>query len=398
MMKTKIFAAALLSVLALSSCSQEKHPAAGVYAIDKYWSESYTGPLGIQVSGGLMTLAGEPLYVTGVNCYNLFIQAVSGNAVTVTEMERTVEVLKNQEVPVVRFSCSPYYPGQMGLYMDHRKDYMDCLEYLAKLCDEAGILIIPSFYWQIACMPEYYGESIDKWGDTSSSTYRFMLAYTKEIVDVLKGHKCLAAWEFGNEFNLAADIAIAGYPDIPASAIGTALKGFSEVVSQNDPEGRLIASGHSVMRNAQWHLANERNWNTDSFNQYKAITAVMTPPLVQGMSEHIYEAARSFSDRGTLDRDGQLKCSMEAAKELGKVFYAGEFTGTADGNDELVSSYYASFYRTGVQLSLIWNYALLGDIEHSFKAGTHAGNVAFSQMRKLNGRFRSDAISNRNNN
>jgi len=41
-----------------------------------------------------------------------------------------------------------------------------------------------------------------------------------------------------------------------------------------------------------------------------------------------------------------------------------------------------------VQLSLIWNYALKGDIEWSFKAGTEYGNMAFGFMRRYNNKFK----------
>ena len=41
-----------------------------------------------------------------------------------------------------------------------------------------------------------------------------------------------------------------------------------------------------------------------------------------------------------------------------------------------------------VQLSLIWNYPLKGDIEWSFKAGTEYGNMAFGFMRSYNNKFK----------
>ena len=86
-----------------------------------------------------------------------------------------------------------------------------------------------------------------------------MIDYTKDIVNTLKDHKCLAAWEFGNEFNLGADIDIAGYAEFPAAAVETACKGFAETVASLDPQDRLILSGHSVMRNAQWNLAHNKS-------------------------------------------------------------------------------------------------------------------------------------------
>ena len=143
------------------------------------------------------------------------------------------------------------------------------------------------------------------------------------------------------------------------------------------------------MRNAQWHLYRSENWNTDSFEEYVKATELMTPEPMQGMSEHIYEEARKFSDLGTLDRDGQIAKSMEAAAQLGKVFYVGEFSGPTDGNtSDLIASHHETYYNAGVQLSLIWNYALRAQIEHSFKASSREGNIAFGAMRKYNKKFR----------
>lgn len=361
------------------------------YALDVYWDADYSGKLGIHVSGQplRMTLADIPMYATGVNCYNLFLQSVNSSMSTVN-MEATVNVLIDEEVPVVRFAGTIYHASQMSYYTDQKETYFANLKKLAELCDEANILLIPSVFWQIATLPEYFDEHISAWGNTESKTYKFMIDYTKEFVNLLKDHKCIAAWEFGNEFNLAADIAIAGYPDISAANIGVALKGFADTVKSLDPHGRLIASGHSVMRNAQWHLAYDRNWNHDSFSQYIEMTGIMTPEPMKGMSEHIYEEARVFSDLGELDRRGQIEQSMKAAAQLNKVFYVGEFTGPSGGTSaELIQDHYDTYYEKGVQISLIWNYAYLGDIEHSFKAFTREGNIAFGCMRKLNNKYRS---------
>ena len=76
-----------LSVIALafavSACqkdSDEKEiEKTAPYAPEVYWNDSYSGKLGLQLGSTKsgkprMTLGGELLYVTGVNCYNLFVQ------------------------------------------------------------------------------------------------------------------------------------------------------------------------------------------------------------------------------------------------------------------------------------------------------------------------------------
>ncbi len=406
-MKTQLLKlAALALIFCLPACEKDKDDEGGggeestaKFAPDIYWSDSYSGKYGIQ-TGTLaslpgkprMMLGGVPLYITGVNCYNLFVQCHETDNMQTNEMEETVKVLAEEEVPVVRFSCSPFYPSQMHFYTEQKDKFLSNLGRLAELCDQYHILIIPSVFWNSSCLPEYFGEQIGSWGDTSSKTYQFMLTYTTDIVNTLKGHKCLATWEFGNEFNLAADIGIAGYAQIPASAVGTAYKGFAETVRSLDDQGRLIASGNSVMRNAQWNLANNKNWTNDTFKQYVEITGVMTPDPMKGMSEHIYEDERVFSDLGTLNRTNQIAKAKEAAATLGKVYYIGEFMGpnnqTAKGDSIAVKRHYSTYLSQKVQLSLIWNYALRGEIEWSFKAGTEYGDMAFGYMRKYNYYYR----------
>lgn len=398
----KSFIYLLLVVLAsFTSCKgeetgKEESENGGTWAPEVYWSSSYSGPKGIQIGTlpsdpgkARMFLGGELLYVFGTNCYNLFVQCHEADNMNTSEMELAVKELAENEVPVVRFSCSPYYDHQMHYYFDQKQKYLANLDKLGTICDEYHILLIPSVFWNTSCLPSYFGEDIQAWGSTESKTYKFMLQYTKEIVDVLKSHKSLAAWEFGNEFNLAADIGIAGYADLPASCVQTAYKGFAETVKENDPEHRMICTGNSIMRDAQWHLANQKNWSTDSFNEYVTISKVMSPAPMTGLSEHIYEDPRNFSDLGKLNRTQQVIKSKECAAELGQAFYVGEFTGpkTVSGDSVKVKSHFSTYYSQKVQLSMIWNYALRGNIEYSFKADDYNG-VAFSLIRRYNNNFK----------
>ncbi|MGN0202390.1 MAG: hypothetical protein ACI399_05735 [Candidatus Cryptobacteroides sp.] len=402
-MKSRIFTlAASALLLAAISCQSDnkgdsKDSVEGVFAPDVYWETGYSGKYGIQTGSAInkpdaprMQLGGKPLYVTGVNCYNLFVQCHEADNMQTGQMQETVNVLAQEKVPIVRFSCSPFYASQMHFYTEQKEAYLANLKELAELCDQKHILLIPSIFWNTSCLPEYFGESLSAWGDTESRTYGFMVSYTTDIVNTLKDHKCIAAWEFGNEFNLAADIGSQGYPDIPAKAVGTAYKGFAQTIKALDNHGRMICSGNSVMRNAQWNLANNGSWSNDSFKQYVEITGVMTPDPMNGMSEHIYEESRVFSDLGTLNRTYQIIRAKEAAESLGKLYYVGEFTGpmTARGDSSIVKNHYAAYLSQKVQLSLIWNYALKGDIEWSFKAGTEYGDMAFRNIRKYNELFK----------
>ena len=155
-----IAAAFLLGLVSCEKDPQGNEVSAAKYALDAYWADDYDGKLGIQVSEGatpMMTLAGEPLFVTGINCYNLFNQSISAS-MSVSEMEATVAVLIDQEVPVVRFNCGIYHASELTRYFDQKEQYFANLTKLAQLCDQAHILLVPSVFWQIATLPGYYSE------------------------------------------------------------------------------------------------------------------------------------------------------------------------------------------------------------------------------------------------
>ena len=393
----------VLVVLMVSSCEKEpkgnpdKDPRS---ALERYWADDYAGEIGIQqgehsVHGVVvprMFLGGKLLYVTGVNCYNLFVQSHNSDGMKTTDMEKTVEALAKEQVPIVRFSGSPYYAGEFYFYFDQKQKYLENLDLLATLCDEAHILLVPSIFWETGSVPNYYREHPTAWGDPTSQTYAHMLSYTTDIVNTLKDHKCVAMWEFGNEFNLQADLGITGRANIPAKDVETAYKGFAELIKTLDPHGRVIASGNSVMRNGQYHLMTIPSWDTDSYEQYKEVTGVFTPDPMNGMSEHIYEDAREFSDKGTVGRSDQLSYAKQAAAELGKVYYVGEFTGPscsdALGDSLKVRRHFISYFAQRVQVSMMWNFALKGDTVSSFSADTPNGRIAFNLMREYNERFK----------
>ena len=398
-------APALIVLLALFVCGCEKDPTDNPdkdsrSALERYWADDYTGEIGIQqgdcnIKGVVMPrmyLGGKLLYVTGVNCYNLFVQCHDSDGMKTELMEKTVEALAKEQVPIVRFSGCPYSPGQFHFYFDQKQKYLENLDYLATLCDEAHILLVPSIFWQTESAPVYYEEGPAAWGAPSSKTYAYMLSYATDIVNTLKDHKCVAMWEFGNEFNLQADLGITGRANIPAKDVETAYKGFADLVKTLDPHGRVIASGNSIMRNAQYHLMVFPSWDKDSYEQYKEITGIFNPDPMTGMSEHIYEEAREFSDKGKVGRSDQLSYAKQVAAELGKVYYVGEFTGPscsdAMGDSLKVRKHFISYYAQRVQISMMWNFALKGDIVSSFSADSPNGRMAFNMMREYNERFK----------
>lgn len=400
--------------LALCSCGSRQ---ALSYAPDAYWLDSYQGPYGIQVSGicpgqseqhahdshasctqssgserhdcptkaaPTMLLAGLPLHATGLNCYDLLVQCHEADSMATTQMEQTVEILEREQVPIVRFSVLPFHPHQFHYYSEQKAKYLANLEHLATLCDSKHILLVPSFFWHTPCQTETNSESLEAIGTPGSKAFAQMQQITREIVEVLKGHKCIAAWEYGNELNLAADISNVGHPKFTMAQLNQVLSEFGRIVREADPHARLICTGHGQPRDAQWHLAHEDSWTTDSYAQYEQIVGTLTPDPMQGVSEHIYESTRTFSDLGPQTKLQTLRLAKQAAAANGKVLYLGEFTGAACDDILRVRDSYECIVAAGVQLSFQWNYALRGSVEWSFSADSEKGKQGFELMRFYN--------------
>lgn len=395
MMRGRIFALLLvfLSFFACT-CTEQTPPTIenseeNSNPFEVYWADDYAGKMGIQVKTlkpgePRMYLADKLLYVTGTNCFNLFTQTFVSLIFPLNNVKKTFAVFEEEKVPVVRFSAIPYYAKDYGLYFENKKEYLAALDSIATLADKKHIGLVPSIFWKPLETAKYYEEEYKAWGDKNSQTYKFMLDYTRDIVNTLKNHKSILAWEFGNEFSLDADISIAGYPELSANDVRIAYKGFADLVAELDPHNRMIGSGNSIMRNAQYHLLHNKNWDIDSFNQYVEITEVMTPDPMKGMSEHVYEEPRIFSDKGTVSKEEQIRYAKEAAARNGKVYYIGEFTGPRAADEVLMRKNYQIYVDNKVQLSMVWNFALKGDVEWSFSAASDMGKMTFSLMREYN--------------
>lgn len=379
------------------------------YALDRYWADDYEGPYGIKVGrisaispDNRMILAGQPLYAAGINCYNLMTQDKDCGDAGFEKVKQTISILAEEKVPIVRFSVIPWGADDINnKYVANKAAYLQRLDQIATLCDEKHILLVPSVCWEITQMikstGEYTPESIAPWGNLKSKVYLLMIDMAADLVNTLKDHKSIAMWEFGNEMNLQADIDGGGeYPALRADAVQRAARGFAKKCFELDPHQRLVGSGYSIMRNAQWHLYKEKNWNNDSYDQYVEMTGLMTPEPMMGMSEHHYISdRRKFSDLGELDHRNQIKYAKKCAAELGKVFYCGEFTGPACDNVGLTypEQYYDDFFEERVQISMVWNFILEGNASGAdFRPGEENTKGLFTKMRSINDQFKALTI------
>ena len=263
---------------------------------------------------------------------------------------------------------------------------------IAEYAETCRIGLIPSLFWHFAAVPRYFGETYRSWGRDTSRTLEFMKTYTRRVVETLQGCKSIFAWEFGNEFNLEADlpnwqeIYKTDDPDncLTADDVQYAYETFVQTVRAVDSTGRLICSGNAALRPSQYHQYVEHSWTADTPQQYAEITRKLNPDGMCSVSEHIYDRERKVGPYDSLlDLDGQLALARDAAHSMGKIYYVGEFAGVLPSEADY-RIFYDAFPRAGVPLSLVWNFSMKGNIEYSFTAESDRGKYIFALIREYN--------------
>lgn len=155
-------------------------------------------------SRGELLLDGKPYRGIGVNYYDLFARTLQEPPNT--NYEAGLSALAERRIPFVRFSAGGYWPGDWGLYQTNRAEHFARLDRVVRSAERHGIGLIPSLFWLSSTVPDLVGEPSSRWGDVHSRTYAFMLQYTREVVTRYAGSKAIWGWEFGNEYNLPADL------------------------------------------------------------------------------------------------------------------------------------------------------------------------------------------------
>ena len=372
--------------------------------MEGYWYN--TTDYGIQVNeNGMMQLAGEDLYVAGTNCYNLFNQCFDD--FSPEEAKRTLDVLKENGISIVRFNCGGYSYRDLEFYMQNKEAYLELLRQIVNYAQRLEIGLIPSFFWLYHAVPDYYDEPLRSWGRADSKTVQHLCDYTAAVVNKLKDSKAIFAWEFGNEFNLSCNLPNADehMPALPAHSKRTqrtaedylsatdvqyAIQRFSQTIHAIDNTGRMITSGNATLRPSQYNQLKYNSWNQDTYEEYKQISAMYAPDGVDTISEHVYfQSQKTFGKDLSLSQ--YLSYVLQAAREQKKAYFVGEWGG---GSDEDMSAYREignDFVDAGVQVCLFWNFNLEeGSIEYSYSADSTRGKRIFTVIAELNHRYQTE--------
>lgn len=280
---------------------------------------------------GELILREVPFRGIGVNYYDAFTRTL-GQPVR-TDYDAGFRELAAKRIPFVRFSVDGYWPKDWRLYQTNRAEYFARLDGVVQSAERHKIGLIPSCFWNMSTVPDLVGEPCNRWGDPASRTIAFMREYTRELVSRYAQSPAIWGWEFGNEYNLAADLPNASEHRPPvAPSLGTpvqrtaedelthmdirvAIREFALEVRKHDLE-RIIVSGNAFPRVSAWHQEKEKSWQADTPEQFAEMLAADNPSPVDTLSVRGYDLA---TDIGRL---GQARAVAQAER---KPLFVGEF-------------------------------------------------------------------------
>ncbi len=328
---------------------------------------------GLSVQDGVLHLAGKPYRGMGVNYFNLFFRTLKDPSDK--SYDRGLAQLAEAGIPFVRFMCGGYWPSEWELYQRDKDGYFRLLDEVVRSAERHRVGLVPSLFWTVAIAPDLVGEPVDQLGNPQSKSIAFIRQYTREVVTRYQHSPALWAWEFGNEFNLAADLPNAAEhrpPIVPslktpltrsprdelkADHMLTAFAAFAETVRSIDPH-RAIITGNAAPRACAWHNWKEGSWQADTFAQFELMLSRDNPDPYDTISVHVYpEDGDKYPGQTTSLTDfveAMQRCSRRARKPL----FIGEFGAPATSGsakeradfEELVEA----IVRHEVPLSALW--------------------------------------------
>ena len=316
--------------------------------------------LGVSVANGQIIKDGVPYRGIGVNYFDSFYRNMT-NA-SDTSYVQGFNTLQQHNIPFVRFSLSGYWPNDFKLYMTNKPEFYHRLDAYVNSAAQHHIGLVPSFYWTDFMIPDLVHEPVSAWGDPSSATRSFMRSFTAEVVDRYKGSPAIWGWEFGNEYNLSADLPNAsewrppiqpmlGTPttrsaadDLTGNMINSAMVDFATVVHQHD-SGRMISSGDALMRPSAYHQYTSLSWDTDTTAQQSTMYDLFNPSPMNTIGGHPYDLTG-------------WDTPINTAKAEGKATFFGEFG--VLGNDSAAMAEFHDMLQMiadkKVDLAAVWNF------------------------------------------
>lgn len=343
--------------------------------------------------GGRFYMNGQPYYEISFNKFDIAAQILINyfpdnfRDFNIGEdqranAERALKELSDNGFTSIRFFS---YVDSYDMIHDpaESEKYWKGLDELFDLCDKYGIKVVPSLCcgsgYMTAC--EYVeglgyvsvGEDrIDLITDPESKSRAFQKEYIETYVNRYKDRDTVLMWEINNEMNLDMDVGPSnGKVTYSAYQLSDFFAWCTEIIHACDPD-RLVTSGDSVQRNANYHLLagtmagrDGNDWTTDTYAQRLYINYLlnglggMDATSVHAYGENTDDLHIAESRLKTTASRMSLSVMVDEARALGQPLYVGEAgTGTANGNTDYdaIQKTLDGYVELGLQLVHWWSY------------------------------------------
>jgi hypothetical protein len=357
-------------------------------------------PPGLSVrKDGVLVKDGRPYRAIGVNYFNAFYRHLKDPKDT--GYEEGFKALAEAKIPFARIMGCGFWPVEQKPYRENREEFFRRFDDVVRSAERHGIGLVPSLFWHVATVPDLVGEPVGEWGNPKSRTHEYLRAYVKDVVTRYKDSPAIWAWEFGNEFNLGANLPNAPehrpqvVPQLGTPAarsekdewthetIRTAFAAFAAEVRKIDPH-RAISTGDAFPRESAWHNWKEKSWTKDTPEQAAGMLLGNAPDPVDLVSVHAYG-----------DAGRRIREARETAAKAGKPLFVGEFgsPGPPEKSEKEFQALLAAVEEAQVPLAALWVYDFSGQDKDWNVTAANARAGQLRAVAEANARIRAAAAA-----
>lgn len=267
----------------------------------------------LSIRDGRFFLEGRPFAEISFNKFDLFWQLYDALAAgkdldaanpAVQAQDKALRDLHELGFRSIRIFALPWGPDGPASYADpaRRRILYAALDKMLELCDAHDIRVVWSLgagaFTDTKLEPGkgwVYGEEQEREliANPESRCRKMLYQYIDETVARYRERKAVLMWEISNEVTLDADIGDSQrvYQGQRMPTLKDVARFFDDVARRiKSVDGlRLVSSGGSNLREAQWHLYQGQGWKQDTLEeQFKCFELLYANSAVDGIDIHSY--------------------------------------------------------------------------------------------------------------
>jgi hypothetical protein len=259
--------------------------------------------------------------------------------------------------------------SDLALWQSDPPRFWAALDRMFDDLDAEGMLLVPSFVWNIGQFPALGHDSVATFvRDPHSASRRLLAQFVRGFIARYKARKTMLFYEMGNEMNLVADLdehkrncqrdpCVAG--NFTTAEMDQFARWMVGLIKSSDPS-RPVTSGYSLPRPGASHLerrpefaAGGPDWTPDTAQEFDHDLLAINQPF-DIISIHVYPAdqTRSSGPPPGTPYD-PVDEAAKAARSAGKPLFIGEF-GDEGGATPFMRHLLDEIVRDRVQYAAIW--------------------------------------------